>query len=151
MAQTCDLYFCYKLYVRRMVQSCKMFFCWWHCVGCCRWMIAGLPKWKNFAKELFHKVLSGSGSMVLCRKCQKMRFEPSLLRVVCRGRSGKKLVPSSRAAPRVGESLGASKGGWVRRKWVFNQIYIFARSCMFVAWCSLVSFFFFVVALCWML
>ena len=33
MAQKCDLYFCYKLYVRRMVQSCKMFFllvalCW---------------------------------------------------------------------------------------------------------------------------
>ena len=26
MAQKCDLYFCYKLYVRRMVQSCKMFF-----------------------------------------------------------------------------------------------------------------------------
>ena len=41
-----------------------------------------LANWKNFAKKLFHKVLSGS--MVLCRKFQKMRFEPSLLRVVCR-------------------------------------------------------------------
>ena len=29
-----------------------------------------------------------------------------------------------RAAPRVGESLGASKGGWVRQKWVLIQ-YIF--------------------------
>ena len=60
----------------------RCFFLWWHCVGCCRWMIAGLPNWKNFAKELFHKVLSGS--VVLCRKYSEMSFAPWLLRLVCR-------------------------------------------------------------------
>ena len=36
------------------------------------------PNCKNFAKELFHKVLSGS--VVLCRKYQKMSFGPWLPR-----------------------------------------------------------------------
>ena len=41
-----------------------------------------LPNWKNFAKELVHKVLSGSA--VLCREYSEMSFALWLLRLVCR-------------------------------------------------------------------
>ena len=66
-----------------MVRSCRMFF---FVVAVCCMLLAcrklRLPNWKNFAKELFHKVLSGS--VVLCRKYQEMSFGPWLLRVVWR-------------------------------------------------------------------
>ena len=41
-----------------------------------------LANWKNFAQELFHKVLSGS--VVLCGKYSETSFAPWLLRLVWR-------------------------------------------------------------------
>ena len=97
-----------------------------------------LANWKNFAKELFHKVLSGS--VVLCREYSEMSFAPWLLRLVWRhepvrnGSLWKSCATGWRKSWCQQGRLGASKMG-------FNQICIFATSCMFVAWCGLVRFF----------
>ena len=43
-------------------------------------------------------------------------------------RPRQQMAHCSTAAQRVGESLGAINGGWVRQKMGFNQICIFDRS-----------------------
>ena len=135
-----------------MVQCCRMSaVLWLRCVACC-WPVGSCivcQSGRTSRRSCFTRCW-------VAPSCPAGNIKRWASRPGCCGWCGdtiqQEVAHCSRAAQRVDGNLGAPNGGWVRQNMGFNRTCIFDRSWMFVAWCNVVGWvFFLVVALCWML